>query len=79
MDDTIDPGVGFIIDAKPGDAVKEGDALATIYARTEAGISAGQRVLGEAISIGDEPGTCLPLVSRRITSDGVVAWAKPPV
>lgn len=79
MEDTIDPGVGFMIDAKPGDAVKEGDVLATIYARTEAGIAAGQRVLGEAISIGDEPGTCLPLVSRRITIDGVSAWVKPAV
>ncbi|HUQ48031.1 MAG TPA: thymidine phosphorylase [Gemmatimonadaceae bacterium] len=79
MDDTIDPGVGFMIDVKPGDAVQEGDVLATIYARTEAGIAAGQRVLGEAISIGDAPGKCLPLVSRRITADDVEPWSKPAV
>jgi hypothetical protein len=51
--------------------------LATIYARTEAGITAGQRVLAEAITVGDEPGRCLPLVSRRITTDGVEPWKKP--
>jgi pyrimidine-nucleoside phosphorylase len=77
MEDTIDPGVGFMIDARPGDAVSEGDVLATIYARTEAGITAGQRVLAEAITVGDEPGRCLPLVSRRITTDGVEPWKKP--
>jgi pyrimidine-nucleoside phosphorylase len=79
MEDTIDPGVGFMIDVDPGAEVKEGDVLATIYARTEAGITAGQRVLGEAITIGDEPGRCLPLVSRRITVDGVEAWSKPAI
>ena len=66
-----------MIDARPGDSVMEGDVLATIYARTEAGITAGQRVLAEAISIGDEPGKCLPLVSRRVTLDGVEAWVRP--
>ena len=79
MEDSIDPGVGFMIDVDPGDAVKEGDVLATIYARTEAGIAAGKRVLAEAITIGDEAGTCLPLISRRITADGVAAWARPAV
>ncbi len=79
MEDTIDPGVGFVIDVKPGDPVRRGDLLATIHARDEAGIAAGRKVLKEAIPIGDEAGTCLPLVSRRITSAGVAPWMKPAV
>lgn len=79
MEDTIDPGVGFMIDVDPGDAVKKGDVLATVYARTEAGIAAGKRVLAEAITIGDAAGTCLPLISRRITADGVTSWTRPSV
>jgi pyrimidine-nucleoside phosphorylase len=77
MEDTIDPSVGFIIDVKPGNAVSRGDRLATIHARDDAGLTAGRKVLDEAILIGDEAGTCLPLVSRRITSDGVSTWSKP--
>ena len=79
MEDSIDPGVGFMIDVDPGDAVKKGDVLATVYARTEAGIAAGKRVLAEAITIGDAAGTCLPLISRRITADGVTSWTRPSV
>ncbi len=79
MEDTIDPAVGFMIEVDPGNEVRKGDLLATVYARDGAGIEAGMRVLSEAISIGDEPGTCLPLVSRRVTDDGVAAWTKPAV
>ena len=79
MEDTIDPAVGFVIDAKPGDAVRRGDVLATIHARDEPGIEAGRQVLAEAISIGNEPGECLPLISLRITAQGKNPWVKPSV
>lgn len=77
MEDTIDPSVGFVVDVKPGNAVQTGDVIATIHARDEAGVAAGRKVLDEAILIGDERGVCLPLVSRRINSDGVSDWVKP--
>jgi len=77
MEDTIDPAVGFVIDVKPGNSVRRGEVMATIHARDEAGVTAGRKVLEDAILIGDEPGSCLPLVSRRITADEVSAWTKP--
>jgi pyrimidine-nucleoside phosphorylase len=79
MEDKIDPGVGFIIDVKPGDRVRAGDLIATIHAIDEKGIAAGRRVLEEAIPIGDEPASCLPLVSRRVTSQGVETWVRPSI
>ncbi|HZK78214.1 MAG TPA: thymidine phosphorylase [Gemmatimonadaceae bacterium] len=79
MEDTIDPAVGFVIEVKPGDPVHRGDLIATIHARDEAGIAAGRKVIEEAIPIGDEPGTSLPLVSHRITAEGAGSWVKPAV
>lgn len=77
MEDEIDPGVGFVIDAKPGARVQRGDPLATVYARDDAGIRQGRTVLSEAITIEDEPGTPLPLVSTRISPAGTDRWQRP--
>ena len=63
MDDDIDPAVGFVITAKPGDAVERDQPLATVYARDEAGLAVGMRALDEAIDVGHEmPGDVLLLV-----------------
>ena len=77
MEDAIDPGVGFVIDATPGMRVTRGSRLATIHARDEAGLREGHAVLSEAITISDEPPTVLPLIATRITAEGVESW-KPP-
>ena len=79
MEDRIDPSVGFIIPAKPGDAVKKGDTLATIHALDSAGLEEGKRALRNAITIGDEKKDHLPLVSTRITADGAARWARPSI
>ncbi|MBK6486270.1 MAG: thymidine phosphorylase [Gemmatimonadetes bacterium] len=71
MDDAIDPSVGFVIRARPGDVVRVGEPLATIFARDEAGIAAGMASLAEAILITDEAEPPLPLVSHRVTMGGV--------
>jgi len=71
MDDVIDPSVGFVIRARPGDVVRVGEPLATIFARDEAGIAAGMASLAEAIQITDEAEPPLPLVSHRVTAEGV--------
>jgi thymidine phosphorylase len=63
VDDEIDPSVGFVITAKPGDRVERGEPLATVYARDDAGLALGRGALDGAITIGDEsPGDVLPLV-----------------
>ena len=70
MEDTIDPSVGFVITAKPGDRVRANEPIASIFARDAAGIAAGSATLGEAIVIGDE-GRLPPLISHRVTARGV--------
>jgi pyrimidine-nucleoside phosphorylase len=71
MADTIDPAVGFVITAKPGDAVQAGEPLASIYARDRAGVERGRAALKTAITIADEGDPPLPLISHRITAAGV--------
>lgn len=74
IDDVIDPAVGFVITAKPGNQVEAGQPLATIYARNSAGLAAGRAALSEAITIGEAIGA-LPLVSCRVTAAGVESLA----
>lgn len=63
MDDDIDPAVGLVITAKPGDSVERGQPLATVHARDELGLDVGMRALDEAIAVGHEmPGDVLRLV-----------------
>jgi thymidine phosphorylase len=74
IEDEVDPSVGFVITVKPGDAVRAGDPVASVFARDEAGIAAGLSALAEAITIGDE-GRLTPLITHRITSRGVEVQA----
>jgi pyrimidine-nucleoside phosphorylase len=72
IEDQIDSAVGFVIPAKPGDIVKPGEPLASVFARDVSGIAAGLEGLREAIIIG-ESGRPSPLISHRVTSSGVEA------
>jgi pyrimidine-nucleoside phosphorylase len=69
ISDTIDPSVGFVITVKPGDKVKAGQPLASVFARDAAGIATGLEALRQAITTDGEP-AALPLVSHRITAAG---------
>jgi thymidine phosphorylase len=71
MEDEIDASVGFRITAKPGDKVVKGQPLATIYAKSEADLRVGASALEQAIKIGDAAPEPLPLVSHRVTTQGV--------
>jgi pyrimidine-nucleoside phosphorylase len=70
VEDVVDPAVGFVITARPGDVVRAGEPLATIYARDEAGVAAGRAALSEAIRIADEAEPPLPLLLLRVTEAG---------
>ncbi len=74
LDDAVDPAVGFVITAKPGDWVEQGEPLATIFARDASGIETGRASLREAIAIAEEAEPPLPLVSHRVTVAGVEAY-----
>jgi pyrimidine-nucleoside phosphorylase len=71
IEDPIDPAAGFVITAKPGDWVEQGEPLATVFARDAVGIEAGRAALREAITIAEEAEPPLPLVSHRVTIEGV--------
>lgn len=72
MEDRIDPSVGFVITAKPGDRVEAGEALASIYAADQTGLRIGLEALRKAIQIvQEEPPAPLPLISHRVTKAGV--------
>jgi pyrimidine-nucleoside phosphorylase len=71
MEDPVDPSVGLVITAKPGDWVEAGEPLGTIFARDRAGIELARQALGTAIRIADEAEPPLPLISHRISRDGV--------
>ena len=74
-EDRVDPAVGFVITAKPGDWVERGEPVATIFARDESGVEAGRAALRGAIVIADKADHPLPLVSHRVTIDGVTRTA----
>jgi pyrimidine-nucleoside phosphorylase len=74
VEDSIDPSVGFVITARPGDVVRAGEPLATIFARDAAGVTAGRATLLEAIQIADDAEPPLPLISHRVTEAGEQRW-----
>ena len=74
IDDVVDPTVGFVVTARPGDWVDAGEPLATILARDAAGIEAGRRALDAAIVLDDEAEPPLPLVSHRVSARGVESY-----
>jgi len=69
--DPVDPSVGFVITVKPGDRVRAGDPLASVYATSANGLATGLSALASAICIEDAVSDPIPLVSHRITAAGV--------
>jgi pyrimidine-nucleoside phosphorylase len=79
VEDSVDPTVGFVITVKPGDKVPEGEPIASVFAKDEAGIRLGFDTLQRAIVIEDRQAErALPLVSHRVTSGGVEELAPQP-
>ena len=77
MEDVVDPTVGFVISAKPGDRVSAGEPLATVFARDAEGIADGMAALRGAIVIADAGAAPLPLLAHRITAAGVEVLGPP--
>ena len=59
--DDVDPAVGFVLHAKPGDEVAAGQTIVEIHARDQASADAARASLGEAIVIGAEAVETVPL------------------
>ncbi|MGH7569363.1 MAG: thymidine phosphorylase [Gemmatimonadales bacterium] len=72
VEDPVDPTVGFVLTVKPGDKVLQGEPIASVFARDDAGIRLGFETLARAITIVDKlTEKALPLVSHRVTKAGV--------
>jgi thymidine phosphorylase len=71
VDDVVDPTVGFVITARPGQQVHTSEPLASIFAKDPAGIELARRALDTAIEIGDGKAAPLPLIASRVTANGV--------
>ncbi len=74
VEDTVDPAVGFVITARPGDIVRAGEPLASILAHDRAGVAVGRAALDVAIRLAEDADPPLPLISHRVTEAGVELW-----
>jgi pyrimidine-nucleoside phosphorylase len=74
MDDVIDYAAGMVVSAKLGDRIEKGQPLASVAGRDEPTVSAGLAALERAIRIGGERPTPTPLISHRITADGMTTF-----
>ena len=54
VDDPVDPAVGIMVVAKPGDAVRAGAPVLELHYRDSARLDAALRLTSQAITIGDE-------------------------
>ena len=74
VEDGIDPSVGFVITARPGDIVRAGEPLATVFASDRDGVRAGLVALRTSITIAEDAEPPLPLISHRVTDAGVTLY-----
>ncbi len=74
VEDTVDASVGFVVTARPGDIVRAGEPLATVFARDRNGVQAGIAALRASITIAEEADPPLPLISHRVTEAGVEVY-----
>jgi len=68
-EDSVDPGVGLVLEKKIGDAVRAGENLCTIHYNLDARLATATRLLAESFEIGDQTPSRLPLV-RKIFGAG---------
>jgi pyrimidine-nucleoside phosphorylase len=66
VDDPVDPAVGIMVAAKPGDAVRAGDAVLEMHYRDRARLEAAVRLTSAAITIGDKAPAPRPLIVGEV-------------
>lgn len=65
-EDRIDPAVGVSALVKIGEPVSAGAPLAVIHANDEAALAEARAMLGNAIQVGDQPGTVPALIAETL-------------
>ncbi len=66
MEDTIDPSVGFLAEAKIGHEVAAGSALGLLYCRSQADAEEAARRIGAAYTVGEGPPAQLPELIKEV-------------
>jgi pyrimidine-nucleoside phosphorylase len=66
VDDAVDPAVGAMVVARPGDELAAGDPILELHYRREADLAPALELVARAIQISDEPPTVLPLVVEEV-------------
>jgi thymidine phosphorylase len=66
VEDAVDPAVGIVIAAKPGDAVRAGDPVLEIHYREPARLDAALALTACAIGIGDTPPAAATLIVGEV-------------
>ncbi len=64
VDDPVDPAVGIVAVAKPGDEVRVGDPVLDLHYRDRGRLDAAVALATRAIGIGDHPPASMPLIPR---------------
>jgi thymidine phosphorylase len=67
MEDAVDPVVGVIVQALPGELVKAGDALAEVHYRTQARLDEAVMLLRKAWRIDDAAPPRTAIIVDEIT------------
>jgi pyrimidine-nucleoside phosphorylase len=66
IEDRIDPAVGILVAAKPGDAVHLGDPVLEIHYRDRTHLDGALALAGRAIAIGDARTAAMPLILGEV-------------
>jgi pyrimidine-nucleoside phosphorylase len=69
VEDRIDPAVGIMVLVKPGETVKEGDAVFEVHFRDRAHLDGALPLAQRAIEIGDQAPALPPLIQAEIGAD----------
>jgi thymidine phosphorylase len=55
VEDAVDPSVGILLKAKPGDSLSAGDAILELHYREQAKLDAALVLASRAVTIADAP------------------------
>lgn len=68
-EDSIDYSAGIVLKKSLGDYVEEGEVLAEMFSSTGENCDRADKIFREAIEIGDEKPTNVPIIRARVTKD----------
>jgi thymidine phosphorylase len=66
VEDPVDPAVGVIVHAKPGDEVSAGDAVLEMHYRDRGRLETAVNLVTPAIVVGDERPASRPLIVGEV-------------